>query len=154
MPMWSAGRSDPVNRASSEAGFTLLELLVVMGIMAMAYGLAVPLFSRVMPSVTLASTSEEVMLDLRRARLKAILSGKKVTFVIKDNGEGYVLLELDFEKHTTGVSLTFQERGRRQISFTSDGKNDGFMLILQTDGRERRITSDWVTGRIAIGDSS
>ena len=156
MRMWSAGKTNSRENIYSESGFTLLELLVVIAIMGLAYGLAVPIFSRLLPSVTLNSTTEEVISDLRRSRLKAILTGKAVTFTLQEDGKGYLLSDLQINKLTKGIDLSFLEQTRQKIIFTPDGKNGGFNLRLSTgDGdtrRERNITSDWITGRISMGN--
>lgn len=151
--MWSVGkkrnRTTPP-RQDSEAGFTLLELLVVIAIMAMAYAVAVPVFSRLMPSVTLNATAEGLVADLRRARMQSILSGKAVIFELPEGGGGYRVAALGLDKDPSGMSFGFQAQGRREIYFTPDGKNDGFTLWVRTAGRERKITSDWITGRITL----
>jgi general secretion pathway protein H len=155
--MWSVGKNNPLEKTSSDSGFTLLELLVVLGIMGLIYGLAVPIYSKFLPSVTLNSTAEEVVSDLRRSRLKAILSGKPVTFILQENGEGYSLPDLKIDKQTKGVDLSFQGKERQKIIFTPDGKNGGFILVLTTGETEsqriRKITSDWITGRISMVDT-
>jgi len=150
--MWSVGKNDALEKPSSEAGFTLLELLVVLGIMGLAYALAVPVYSRLLPSVTLNATTEEVISDLRRSRLKAVLTGKPVAFILKEDGEGYILPDLEIDKTTKGIDLSFKESSRHKVIFTPDGKNDGFMLILSAGERERKIISDWITGRISMGE--
>lgn len=152
MKMWSVGKNkaDPRAEMSSEAGFTLLEILVVLGIMVMAYTLAVPVFANLLPSVTLNATAEQVVSDLRQARAQAILSGKSVIFTLHDNGAEYALSGQKKSRKVEGALLSFVNKTREEITFTPDGKNDGFMLVLQTEGRERKINSDWITGRISL----
>ncbi len=152
MQMWLVGKnkSNPQSVIFVQSGFTLLELLVVLSIIVLIYGLSFPIYSKMMPTAALNSKVEKVISDLRRARLSAILSGKPVTFILEEKGEGYSVPELKINQQTDDIIFSFLVKQRQEIYFTPDGKNDGFTLLLNVGAREKGITSDWVTGRISM----
>lgn len=57
---------------SSSRGFTIIELLVTMGIMAMLMAIAVPAFISLLPGINLNSGGRRLGIDLQLARAKAI----------------------------------------------------------------------------------
>jgi prepilin-type N-terminal cleavage/methylation domain-containing protein len=54
------------------AGFTLVELLVTIGIALILMGIAVPRFYAALPGIRLASAARQVVTDLQLARMTAI----------------------------------------------------------------------------------
>src|SRR3990170_2282769 len=69
------------SRAAS--GFTLLELIVAIGIASVVMGIAIPSFLSWMPTLRLSSAARQVATDLQVARMKAISQNVKfkVTFI-------------------------------------------------------------------------
>lgn len=67
-------------------GFTLLELMVVIAIIAIFMGLAAPSFSSLITSTRLSSQTNELMADIRFARSEAAARGTRV--VICPNTDG------------------------------------------------------------------
>jgi type IV fimbrial biogenesis protein FimT len=59
-------------------GFTLLELMVVIAIIAIFMGLAAPSFSSLITSVRVSSQTNELMADIRLARSEAAARGARV----------------------------------------------------------------------------
>lgn len=60
--------------------FTLLELLIVLGILAILFGLGLPSMHRMYVHGQLTSTSQEIRGELYRARLDAMKTGKAYVF--------------------------------------------------------------------------
>ena len=72
--------------ASPQSGFTAIELMVVIAIVAILASLAVPSFQGLIASSTLTSTTNDLIATLARARSDAIRRGKRVTVCMSANG--------------------------------------------------------------------
>lgn len=79
-----------MNRQSRAAsGFTVLELLVAMGVATVLMAIAVPSFSSWLPALRLSAATRQVVADLRGARMKAISQG--TSFQLNFSGTAYVI---------------------------------------------------------------
>ena len=70
------------------AGFTLLELLVVLVIASLAIGLVTPALQRMIPAAELRSESRELLAQVRYARSRAILSQQAVQVSFDEQEHG------------------------------------------------------------------
>lgn len=73
-------------------GFTLLELLVVLGLIAVVASLAIPAYYS-SPSVTLDNAAKLLARDLRAAQNRAASRQTSVVFRFLDRGDGYEALD-------------------------------------------------------------
>jgi len=65
-------------RRSRQAGFTLVELMVIVAIIAILMAMAAPLFERSVASSRLTSKTNDVVLSLKTARSEAVRTGVPV----------------------------------------------------------------------------
>jgi len=141
--------------AATANGFTLIEILVVMALLAALLALAVPAFDRVMPGATLRSEAGKVASMLREARSQAIRDDAEVavTLDIADRavsmpGHRHRLPEpLGMSMLTGSTELT---RGGARIVFYGDGTSTGGRLRILTKEKHVDVLVDWLTGRIAV----
>ena len=73
-------------RASGSAGFTLMELLVVISIVAILAGLGVPSFRNITTSYRIAGEVNGLLGDMQFARAEAIKEGQNVTICVSSDG--------------------------------------------------------------------
>ena len=66
-------------------GFTLLELMVVLAIVAILTMLAAPSFTRLIQSITMSSTVNTFLADMRYARSESIRRGGGVVMCRSDD---------------------------------------------------------------------
>jgi general secretion pathway protein H len=132
------------------AGFTLVELLVVMGIMALI--LAAVLVARPKTAATrVAVAGRAVAATIQLARAQAMASNAET------------IVRIDPEKHEFGmaksmhplprgmtVALTVAETERIGNSggmrFYPDGQSSGGEIVLTLEGKTSRIAVNWLTG--------
>ena len=153
MPMWSAGKG------RGSRGFTLVELIVVLGIVAMIALLALPRLGGLAPGGELRAAAEELRADIRRVRNAALAESRETVLVIDletgswRSGDGRVRGRLP-----AGVELAItvarQERTGEDaggIRFYPDGTSTGARLTLGSGDRALLLSIDWFDGHVAIG---
>ena len=134
----------------SSAGFTLVELLVVMGIM----GLVLVVVVNARPKVAatrIAVTARAVGATLQLARAQAMASNTEMVFRIDTDRLQFGLPRAmhSLPKGMT-VAMTVAEAERVEnvggIRFFPDGQSSGGEIALTLDGRSARIAVNWLTG--------
>jgi general secretion pathway protein H len=142
------------------AGFTLLEILVVLAILGLAIALAVPVISRAMPSLELKTTARSVAAALREARGLAIADNREVVVTVDlDNrllstGSGGKAVGLG--RHL-GISLytaaeELIDAGAGSIRFFPDGTSTGGRVRVFLADRKYDVVVNWITGGVSIRD--
>ena len=131
-----------------DAGFTLVELLVVLAIVGMALAVAVPLLARHVTGASLNAASSEIRAALRGARSTAIAEDRPVIFR-GDPGGGYWLdrqhFTLPLMNGTQPLRVAVQ--GGVQISFYPSGGSSGGRIRVLSGSAQREIAVDMLTGR-------
>ena len=137
-------------RKKPSAGFTLVELLVVMGIMAIV--LVVVVNARPKAATTrIAVTARAVGATLQLARAQAMASNTETVFRIDTDRLQFGLPRSmhSFPRGMT-VAMTVAETERVAdvggIRFFPDGQSSGGEIALTLDGRSARIAVNWLTG--------
>ena len=143
------------------AGFTMLELLVVIVIIGVLAALSPPIFSSGVTSAQHRAVARAIAQELRFARSEAIANRTDVGVEFNLANRTYqlpggkrrgqwpegVALEL-----TTTVAETLDEK-RASVRFYADGGSTGGRVTLKFKEREFRIDIGWLTGRIAIEEA-
>jgi prepilin-type N-terminal cleavage/methylation domain-containing protein len=75
--------------AHSQKGFTLIEMLVTVGVMAVVASIAVPNAVRLVSIYQLSSAANEVAFEIGRAKMQAVAQHTFVRLVFKDGGTLY-----------------------------------------------------------------
>ncbi len=143
------------------AGFTLLELLVVLVIASLAVSLVGPAFQRILPGLGLEVESRKLEALLRHARSQAILTGKRVTvsqdgetggLLLSDREQPYSLPEQYSLTLESGPGVSDPSLAGAQILFYPRGDSSGGSLSLALDqGGREDISVDWLSGRVRRG---
>ena len=147
---------------NKQSGFTLIELIVIIAIVAVFAGIAVPNFLSYMPKSRLNGAARQVMGDLMAARMKAVSLNHRVKVFFYsnyqykicddannddtvDDGEGDVQLrDIQNEYHDVTLSTTnnpiFHPRG------TAPG---GTTITLTNSSGTKEVSVSWA-GRVRI----
>lgn len=139
----------------SEAGFSLLELMVALVILALAVTLVGVAFSRSSVGFRFDAAAQELALNLREAQARALRSGKDVALVMDVDTRLYRLQEDPPVQLPETVTLNVVSAGEvmassRQpvISFAPDGSSTGGSITLTHEDRSTTISIDWLTGAV------
>jgi general secretion pathway protein H len=136
---------DGRDAAGAEAGFTLIEMLVVVGVMALVSGLIFPSFARTSQTLLLTRAEAGVAADLRAARAAALRSGRPVALTVAADGSDYTV-----GGQTRVLPGHMRLAARGPIAFFPDGSSFGGRIDLAEDGRGRVLLVDAVTGLTVV----
>ena len=149
-------QSTPATRYS--AGFSLIELLVVLAIAALILAVTPPLLSNAMPGLQLKSTARQMAAGLRYARDRAVARRSEVNFsvdlearsVTVTGRKGVISIsdDLDVSLVTAASELVGETLGH--IRFYPDGTSTGGRVTVGYKGNGYAVDVDWLTGRVSI----
>lgn len=139
-----------------QAGFTLVELLVVFAITAVLVGLVPLAFDRMREGAQYRSTLRQMGADLREARQQALQRGVETRFLINLSERTYGLQERPPRvwPDTLAVTATVAEietQGRQQVAIrflANGGSTGGSIDIVRPSGAGTRLRVDWLSGRL------
>lgn len=146
-----------MRRGDGEAGFTLIEILVVIVILGLVAALVAMHGPQRNATLDLRAAAQEVAQTLRLARARAI-AGNRVVGVAFDPATHMMRLEGTTPRPLPpdlGIAVTAapgNTLGQRMaaIRFAPDGSSSGGSVELGTGGRRARIGVDWLTGRVSL----
>jgi general secretion pathway protein H len=141
----------------SEDGFTLIEMLVVIAIVALIAAFTLPQFSGAQAKADMTSTAHRLAAGLRSTRNLAMAYGRSEAFSL-DIAHGLfragtaVVQPVD---KSIGLTLVTASRERidtaaGSIRFFADGSSTGGGIGLRAGARNALILVDWLTGRVSI----
>jgi len=145
------------------AGFTLIELIVVLVIASMFFFVGAPAVGRLFDTIQFRDTVRELSSAAKNARREALVSGVPVNFFIDTESNQY-LVTRDFRppseaaffrlKGTVNLSVTYAaevspEPGLAAIRFyPSGGSSGGDISIVRPSGGGMLLTVGWLLGDV------
>jgi general secretion pathway protein H len=147
------------NTVRAQAGFTLLELMAVLGLMALLLGLVLPSLLHSWEREKQRAALRGLTASLRTARSEAVTRGLKVrlflnlktgSYRLEGSEQGGTLAGLSLE----GASLVWQnpEKSQGYIAFFGDGSSSGGKLaLMDPSGRRYLLEVKPVTGKVSLG---
>jgi len=141
-----------------QAGFTLLELMAVLALMALLLGLVLPRLLHSWEREKNRATLREFTTALRTARSEAVTRGLKVRLFLSLQTGRYRLEGSTQEGALTGVSLTDAqlvwqnpEKSQGYIAFYGDGSSSGGKLaLIEPTGRRYLLEVEPITGKVSL----
>jgi general secretion pathway protein H len=138
-----------------QPGFTLVELLVVLTIVALAM-VAVPAIVAGLPSIRLRSAADDMVATLRELHQQAIRRGETTELVLDPSARAY-RMSTDATPHHLAKAVAelgfatiavVPPGGNTSIRFFADGSATGGTVLLKNGERQAAIKVDWLTGRV------
>lgn len=143
-----------------EAGFTILEVLAVLVIAAIAYVLVLGVPMRGASVYDLKSAARTLASGLRQAQTTAMATRRDTLLTLDMESKEFVVpgvadarrlpQELDFKLFTAQTEVTSETRG--SIRFYPDGSSTGGRITVSSGERRYLVDVDWLTGRVSIED--
>ncbi|MBE7545862.1 type II secretion system protein [uncultured Candidatus Kuenenia sp.] len=87
----------------NQKGFSLIELIVVMAIMGIATGIAVPVYNNMKPQIRLNGAARQVMGDLMWARMQAVSQNNRYRIIFLNEYQ-YQILDDDNSNGTADLN--------------------------------------------------
>ncbi|NPU84143.1 MAG: hypothetical protein HPY65_06615 [Syntrophaceae bacterium] len=134
-----------------EAGFTLVEILVVFVLMCLILGISTVLFADRLPGARQKAAAREIVATLRYAKNLAVSGkGRQVveldldarSYVLKGREKKLIPEEIRLVIHESDVKAGAVEGGQYQIRFDARGGNRWDRISLERGGRIIEIKSD------------
>ena len=163
----------PTNkRLRAAAGFTLLELLVVLVIAGMLVAVVPPLVSAAVPGAKARAAALDLTATLRDARYLAISQSRTVDVEFDLDAPAYHIAGMPATKLPRGMTLAILHRSgyvsaMRHVAGHLDDTNAAYTLRFQADGSSNGVqarlgpadggyivTVDWLMGGASISEAS
>jgi len=147
----------PDTASRGQRGFTLVELLVVLVIAALALSLVGTSISRNISGAEMRNAARKVAASLRYTRTQAILTKSEQVFLVDTEkrtfkAAGRQAEELpegmNVELNTARSELTSETAGG--IRFYPDGGSTGGNVRLEANGRVYVVNVTWLTGEASL----
>lgn len=140
-------------------GFTLLELIIVLVIMAVGFAYGAPNFARTLESVRFKSAVREVASSLRQVRGIALSQGREAVFFLDVEKHIFRIDRNKPQRLPQAIELTLQTAqselagpGQGNIRFFPDGSGTGGRVVLALGKLKKRVDVNWLTGRVTVAD--
>jgi len=133
--------------SSFSAGFTLLEMLVVIGIMGLIAGLAFPAIGQSIEAQAFRTASLQIEIAVRRAQTDAIREHRTVAVPLFQQRDAQS--DIALARGPFAVDLRIDQPAA--LRFFSDGTSTGGTIKISATTRKFRIDIDPVTGVIRAG---
>jgi general secretion pathway protein H len=110
MPISTTGKALKKARNKSRpfglsGGFSLVELMIVLAIMALVFGMAAPRIAKEMGVLHLRTTAKQVAASLRWARSQALSTGKTYNAIFDGSGQRVIISDYAGALDTAGKKL-------------------------------------------------
>ena len=154
---FAASRNDAERVIGPQGGFTLLEMTVVLCILALCLGVAIPKFQSGTGPAGLRTMARSVASELRLARSTAIGKASTARFVLDipqhrfgiDGQAGHPIPN-DIKLAVTTADTEVNPNGVATLSFFPDGSSIGGKITLQAKSGRYEVAINWLTGGVQI----
>ena len=148
------------HRARTAAGFTLIEILVVLVILGLSIALIVSRGPARSTGFDLRATAGDIAQQLRLARSEAIATDRLTRFTLDPTDRRYETNGVAGPLLPPELALTMmtvtggKPRPLAAITFAADGSSSGGRVVLVAGASAVTVVVDWLTGRVSVADAA
>jgi general secretion pathway protein H len=137
------------------AGFTLLELLVVLAIAGLLVSIVPPVVSAVVPGVKLKVAARELAVTLRDTRNRAITRNAALDVTFEFEPPRYIAASGDPHLLPSGVQMTILDGDARssELRFYPDGSSSGATVRIGKRDTHYLVDVGWLMGRVSVSEA-
>jgi len=145
-----------------ERGFTLIEVVVVLAILALVTAMALPLLTGAGAKADARVAAREIAAGMRLTRNFAMMRGHAEAFLV-DTASGVFRAgataapqRVPGDVRLVLYTTTGERRGATvgSIRFFPDGSSTGGGIRLRAGNSRAEVLVDWLTGHLTIGDGT
>jgi general secretion pathway protein H len=142
----------------NQEGFTLIELMLVLMLMATLFTLTSPLMHKAFPSLKLKAAARDLAQEIRYVQQTAIVSGAEslMRFEMEENRyQSEVVNRGEIRQLPDGIRFTANQQGDQvivELRFYPDGSSNGGNIQLGNQTQGFIISVDWLTSQVRIID--
>lgn len=153
-------------KSKQNGGFTLMEIIVVVAIMAISTTIAIPAFMKMLPGIRLNGAARQVMGDLMDARMEAVKHNNEYkVFFLNNNHEYKILNDIDgdgvddggsetsrtVDIHDNYEGVTISANGDPVFNAKGLASSLKTITVQNSEGGCKKVTVA-ITGRVKISD--
>lgn len=148
--MWTSTKNNTAtgitaSPRSRQHGVTLIELLITLSVLSLGALISASSINAALPQRAVHQTAEQLVTDLKRARLIAQKTSEAVSLSVSANG--YAIDSIDLHrKFSNGV--TFELNAAGEIAFSHSFANLGGKITIRKSNRYAVILVQPITGKI------
>jgi general secretion pathway protein H len=148
----------PIRRSvtGNAAGYTLVELLVVLAIIGLVVVATPALWRVALPNARSLAASRELAQELRAERGQAVATSGRTAVRFDVATQTYFLEPGDVARHLPdGVRFALPQDTNAsviEIAFRADGSSSGGAVFVGEGANRHRVSTDWLTGRVSIDE--
>ena len=142
---------------SGARGFTLVEMLIALAVVALGAALVMPMATRTRDDLALLAAARELATMLKAVQAAAIESGRERTLVIEPASRRYWADGIATPRRVNAslaVGLAGDagdaDGGQRIFRMAPDGGSSGARVVLQARGRSVVVTVEPMTGHVRV----
>jgi general secretion pathway protein H len=139
-------------RSAGTAGFSLIEMLAALAVVALVTALAMPLAIRPSDALRLDTAAADLVAALRLTRAAAIAHNADAALIVDVGRRTFVSPAVPARSLPPDLALKLKiaepERAHSQggFRFFPDGSSTGGDMLLALHGKELKICVDWLSG--------
>lgn len=140
---------------NAQRGFTLIELIAVLVLVAIALSFVSIAFTKTLGSAKAQAASRELVAALRYTRGQAIVKNQQAALDLDLQNNTYQapgkpLVKLPKDMHMTLLTATSEQTSNTsgRIRFFADGASTGGHVSIFAGQREWRVNVNWLTGQV------